>query len=163
MRLGTILAGCLATTAAAEVVVRMPPPPAAVPAVTADPNTPTASTTASTTASATASDQALDNFARGEPAKDRAGNILVQMALPLNGGGVGVEGGGASYFNGTYGPGYGGWPFWGWYGYWGGYQWCPPTPCPPSGFPYSPTPSCGTSYGAGMGGRPSWNSVAISF
>ena len=89
----------VASTALGGVVLHMPPPPA-VPQIPQG-------------ASASAgSVSPLQRFAAGEPAKDRAGNVILQYLPPT------VHAGGRSNWGGS---GWGGYPY-GWSGFgWGGF------------------------------------------
>jgi hypothetical protein len=111
----------VATVAVGGVVIHMPPPPAAV---------------QSTSASGTA----LQRFAAGEPAKDRAGNVLLYTLPPT----VTYNGGGSSWGGGS------GWGGYGWGGYgWGGYGW---------GYPIILTPCCNPCENP----MPVWRGTSVS-
>lgn len=112
-----------AASATADVVIRMPAVPASAVAPAAS-------------ASKAPAVRPLQRFAIGEPAKDRAGNVILYTLPPT----VTSNGGGSGW--GNYGVGYN-WGGYGWGGYgWGGWGWGSPiilSPCcTPCDVPYPP-------------------------
>jgi hypothetical protein len=115
------LTALVGAAASGDVVIQMPAAPAVV--------VPVVSGSASSTGAQGQSVSPLQRFAIGEPAKDRAGNVIlafVPSSVNVGGGGYG------GYGWGGYGWGGYGWSSWGW-----GYPFMMPSCCNPCDTPWT--------------------------